>query len=132
MRLTIEKRLRVVSLYSDHKLHFTLKKYSKLRQLALQENINTSENTLKKVIQRWRYTGNVCHKISLCGAISHTKVTNSQLESLDRLVFRRRESSAKYLKNKLRIRPSFRTKVFKYFGMEKNKNQILSLYQRKK
>ena len=57
MRLSIEKRARIVHLYLKHDLAFVKNRFGELRKLALKKDINTSEKTIAKKVKHWLKNG---------------------------------------------------------------------------
>jgi hypothetical protein len=54
---SIDKRLRFVSLYQRNDLHFIPKRYEKLQQLAKKEDINVSQDALRRLLKKYHETG---------------------------------------------------------------------------
>ena len=57
LRLSISERTRIVTLYFKHNLHFKRARYHVLRKFALEEDIISSERTIRKTIKHWLSTG---------------------------------------------------------------------------
>ena len=57
MRLSIEKRARLVTLYLKHDLSYVKNRYGVLRNIALREDIVASEKTIGKIIKNWYQEG---------------------------------------------------------------------------
>ena len=57
MRLNIEKRARIVTLYLKHDLIYVKNRYAVLRNIALREDIIASEKTIGKIIKNWYQKG---------------------------------------------------------------------------
>jgi hypothetical protein len=57
MRLTDEKRARIVSIYIESNLCFEMNKYKLLKLIAASENKIASSKTMRKVISKWQKTG---------------------------------------------------------------------------
>ena len=64
MRLSIQNKIRVVTIYLNVNLHLMKNRFALLKQLAAGEDIETSEKSLKRIVQRWQETGSFL-KISL-------------------------------------------------------------------
>lgn len=64
MRLSIQNKIRVVTIYLNVNLHLMKNRFAILKQLAAGEDIETSEKSLKRIVQRWQETGSFL-KISL-------------------------------------------------------------------
>ena len=64
MRLSIQNKIRVVTIYLNVNLHLIKNRFALLKQLAAGEDIETSEKSLKRIVQRWQETGSFL-KISL-------------------------------------------------------------------
>ena len=58
MKLAIEQRSRVIQLYGDNDLHFSKKKFEKLKKIAENENIIASKLSFRRLICKWLSTGN--------------------------------------------------------------------------
>ena len=56
MRISIQKKIRVVTIYLNVNLHFKKNRFKILRQLAANEDIETSEQSMKRIVQRWQST----------------------------------------------------------------------------
>ena len=57
MRISIQNKIRVVTIYLNVNLHFKKNRFKILRQLAANEDIETSEQSMKLIVQRWQSTG---------------------------------------------------------------------------
>ena len=57
MRISIQNKIRVVTIYLNVNLHFKKNRFKILRQLAANEDIETSEQSMKRIVQRWQSTG---------------------------------------------------------------------------
>ena len=57
MRLSLDKRLRGVTLYEIKNLHFQRSRFSILKSIAIDENIICSEFSLRKLIKKYLETG---------------------------------------------------------------------------
>ena len=112
-RLSYEKRLRVVTLYEKHELHFQKGRFFILSLICKHEDIIATPLTLRKIVVRWLTLGRIDNLSSRSRAIKHTKITKEELNALDRLILRNRGMSAKRAKAKLNLRASSRT-VQKY------------------
>ena len=64
MSLSIQNKIRVVTIYLNVNLHLMKNRFALLKQLAAGEDIETSEKSLKRIVQRWQETGSFL-KISL-------------------------------------------------------------------
>ena len=62
MRLSIKNRIRIATIYINKNLHFKHKRSFVLKQLAAEENIISSDKTMKRIVQRWQNTGNLDNK----------------------------------------------------------------------
>jgi DNA-binding response OmpR family regulator len=54
--LSIDKRLRLVTLYERNNLHFTPKRFKELQSLAAKEDIIASEDALRRLIKKYHET----------------------------------------------------------------------------
>ena len=63
MRISIQKKIRVVTIYLNVNLHFKKNRFKILRQLAANEDIETSEQSMKRIVQIWKYKGTILQKI---------------------------------------------------------------------
>ena len=57
MRLSIEKRLRIITLYEKYALHFKPKRFEKLTEYAAAEEIFISVRRVRDVVNKWQDTG---------------------------------------------------------------------------
>ena len=64
MSLSIQNKIRVVTIYLNVNLHLMKNRFALIKQLAAGEDIETSEKSLKRIVQRWQETGSFL-KISL-------------------------------------------------------------------
>jgi len=105
-RLSLSERTRIVTLYYKHNLHFKRARYHVLRKFALEEDIISSERTIRRTIKHWLLTGSVLNKKSLTRSIRLTKITAGELSNLDQLIYRKREISAFQAKTELNLLPT--------------------------
>jgi len=54
--LSIDKRLRLISLYERNNLHFTPKRLEKLQNLAKNEDIVVTQCSLRRLIKKYHET----------------------------------------------------------------------------
>ena len=54
MKLEVQKRLIVVTIYREYKLHYEKNKFEILRILASRESIYASKNTMRRIIKKWQ------------------------------------------------------------------------------
>ncbi len=57
MRLSLDKRLRIVTIYELNNLHFERGRFRILKLLAANENIICSEYSLRRLIRKYLDTG---------------------------------------------------------------------------
>ena len=57
MRLSIEKKARVITIYLNERLHFRAQRFRILQQLAEQENILASDRTMRNIINIFQEEG---------------------------------------------------------------------------
>ena len=57
MRLSIEHRRVVITIYLKNNLHLRKNRIDLLRQLALEVDIEASDQTFRKLINKWSETG---------------------------------------------------------------------------
>ena len=57
MRLSIEHRRVVITIYLKNNLHLRKNRIDLLRQLALEIDIEASDQTFRKLINKWSETG---------------------------------------------------------------------------
>lgn len=114
-RLSYENRLKVVTLYENHNLHFQRGRFERLAIIAESLGITATPLTMRRIITQWFKTNSVADYNPRSRGIKHTKITNKELSALDRLIMRKRGLSAKIAKEKLKLRPSART-VQKYLN----------------
>ena len=86
-----------------------------LQSLAKRESIFTTERTVRRIVKYWQETGSIADKESLTRSNNLTKITVGELKALDKLIYRRRETTANTAKNELNLRASTRT-VEKYLN----------------
>jgi hypothetical protein len=116
MRLSIEKRIRIVTLYEQNNLWAVHGKYKILRALAAKEDIQISRQGLHGVIEKWKQLRSVANKPSISRALAHTKVTMDELKAIERRVRINRELTALHLKQQLHLQASTRT-IQKYLNV---------------
>ena len=56
-RLSIDKRLRLVSVYDRNNLHLTKKRFEKLQRLAAEIHIVVTQDTLRRLVKKYQETG---------------------------------------------------------------------------
>jgi hypothetical protein len=59
MRLSIERKSRVITIYLQNNLHFKKSRYFLLKQLAEEEDIVSSEKSMRRIVQKWLENGNI-------------------------------------------------------------------------
>ena len=59
MRLSIEKRLKIVKIYNENQLHLVKGRFFVLKALAEQEKIFVSIFSLRKLIRKWIRTSKI-------------------------------------------------------------------------
>ena len=87
-----------------------------MRDLAKNEGINFSVRYIRRIVLHWEATGSVNEKSSLNRRLANTKISQNQMNALDRLIYRKRELTAKNAKIRLNLRVSTRT-VRKYLNL---------------
>jgi DNA-binding response OmpR family regulator len=55
--LSIDKRLRLVTLNDRNNLHFTNKRFEKLQILAAQNDISVTQDALRRLVKKYQETG---------------------------------------------------------------------------
>ena len=108
MRLSIEKRTRILSLYYKHDLG-EKKRFQKLTNFAAMEDIFISSRRVRDLINKWNETMSLDDLPSVNRAILHTRVTQQELIDIDRAVYRNRELTGPQLKASLNLRSSVRS-----------------------
>ena len=98
MRLSIEKILHAVTIYNHYQLRHTRGRFVTLQALAAQEIIVAAPNSFMNLINKYEATGSVCDIVSEARVLSHTKVTNQQLNELELAVYNDRILSARRLR----------------------------------
>ena len=98
-----------------NKIKFTRSRFKTLRELAKNKGIFVSLNSVLRIVKHWEANGSVNEKISLTRRLTHTKITQNQMNALNRLIYRKRELSAENAKRRLNLRASART-VRKYLN----------------
>ena len=109
MRLSIEKRLRIITLYEKYALHFKPKRFEKLTEYAAAEEIFISVRRVRDIVNKWEDTGSVQNIRSENAGVRHTKIMENDLIRVERTVYHNREITAPILKAKLRLEASERT-----------------------
>ena len=79
MRLSIEKRTRILSLYYKHDLGYLKKRFQKLTNFAAMEDIFISSRRVRDLINKWNETMTIVDKPSINRAILHTRITEQEL-----------------------------------------------------
>ena len=64
MRLSTDKRARVVSIYLQYELHFKPGRFEILKHLAGIEGIKASSNTMRRIVKHWQNNGKMSVKFS--------------------------------------------------------------------
>ena len=59
MRLSIDKRARVISIFLQHDLNFKPGRFHILKSLAGVEGIKASYNTIRRVVKHWQRFGKI-------------------------------------------------------------------------
>ena len=94
MRLTLEKRERVVQLFLKYNLAFEKYKYHKLSQYAELGDIQLSERGARNLINKWQQTGSVADLKSPRRGQFRIKITEGDLHRINRAVSYYRELTA--------------------------------------
>ena len=102
MRISTEKRIRLIIFYLKNDLNFVKNWFEILRELVEKEDIIISKRSISNILNRWFETGCLNDKPSESRGINHTLITYEQLSILDRLVSRKQGLSAIKLKKKLK------------------------------
>lgn len=74
MRLSNNNRLRIVQIYSMHKLKFSKNKFEIIKNLALEEGIQISVLSVRNLIKKWLETGKILFLLKL-------KLINCKIET---------------------------------------------------
>ena len=109
VRLSLNKRIRVVTLYKKNYLHHMKYRFRILKRLASNEDIFASEKTLRRIVKHYFSTGAVTNKKSLTRSINLMKISQNQLNELDNLIEENKETTALQAQNLLNLRVSTRT-----------------------
>ena len=109
MRLSVEKRLRAVNIYYDNQLRHTRGRFARLQVLAAQEGIVAEPNAFRNLINKYESTCSMCDATSEARAISHTKVTNQQLNELEKAVYTERGLAARRLRTRFALQVATQT-----------------------
>lgn len=125
MRLSIEKRTRILSLYYKHGLGDKKKRFQKLTNFAAMEDIFISSRRVRDLINKWNETMSLDDLPSVNRAILHTRVTQQELIDIDRAVYRNRELTGPQLKASLNLRSSVRSvqRYLRRLGWRKVENK---------
>jgi hypothetical protein len=94
-RLSISKRSRLIAIFYHYDLERTHKKYERLFELAEEEEIFISKQHASKIMVKWFNTKSFSNFSRIHGC---TKITNHQLNLLNRAVYHNRDLTAKKLK----------------------------------
>ena len=81
----------------------------RLQELAAQEGIVAAPNAFRNLINKYEATNSVCDIKSEARALSHTKVTNQQLNELDLAVYNDRGLTARRLRVRFLLQVATRT-----------------------
>jgi hypothetical protein len=79
MRLSNDKRLRVVILFYENKLDKTKGRFVDLSRIAAIDGIKINKNNARMLIRKWQETGSVSTLASTNRNIAHTKVSYGEL-----------------------------------------------------
>lgn len=109
MRLCYEKRERLITIYHKKKLHFAKNKYQVLSQLAVDHDIHISSCGAQKIVTKWQKTGLIIDLISDNKSQSLTKISEHELNQIERAIYKDRDLTAGKLKAKLGLISSERT-----------------------
>ena len=77
--------------------------------MAAQEGIVAEPNAFRNLINKYESIGSVCDATSEARAISHTKVTNQQLDELEKAVYKDRGLTARRLRTRFALQVANRT-----------------------
>ena len=129
MRLSVEHRRQVITIYIKNNLHLKKNRIKMLQQLENEVDIEASDKTFRKLVKKWSETGRFDDEKSR--KINNTKINRRQLISVDRLV---QGIKARY---KFKVSIRFDTwftcsginysSVFEKIRMGSNKDKILSV-----
>ena len=130
--LSTARRNRIVSLYYQYELQNVKGKYGTLKELAAEENIYVGEVAIRKLMEKWFNTKSICN---LSRSNGSTKITEYELNRLNKAVYRDRGLTSRKLKNLLNIQASHRSirRYLNALGWRKVKSkycQIVSLKNR--
>ena len=131
-RLSIENRQKLISLYYQYELHNVKGRYATLKEIAAEQNIYVGEVAVRKIMEKWfntRLISNLPRKNGL------TKITEYELNRLNRAVYKDRSVTSRKLKNLLNLQISHRSirRYLNILGWKKVKSkycQIVSLKNR--
>jgi hypothetical protein len=129
MRLSIDKRNRLVSLYYKHSLHIGSQR---LCELAAKEDIFISTRGASDLIRKWNETGSTSNRPSPNRALAKKKITEYGIQRIDTALFRNRQITARVVKQNFQLRPSNRTikKYVKRLGRRKTRTKSVSVINR--
>ena len=94
-RLSISSRSRLIAIFYQYNLERTKNKIKVLVELAKEEEIFISNRHAKRILFNWFQTKSVSDSPKINGC---TKITNYQLNQLNRAVYHNRDLTAKKLK----------------------------------
>ena len=109
MRLSIEKRFRIIVIFHKHELHFERYKFEKLSNLAQDEDIFISANGARNIVKKWQKTGSIIDLQNESNGTKHTKISNRDIIRLDNAIYKRRDMTAPKLKEQLRQQAGIRS-----------------------
>ena len=127
-KVSITQRLRIVTLYFPNKPKFTRGRFTTLRDLAKNEGFNVSVRSVRRIVSHWEATGSVIEKSCLNRRLANTKISQNQMNSLDRLSIKK-GINCKKRKNTFKFK-SFNensAKIFKFTWLETSLHSILSI-----
>jgi hypothetical protein len=104
--LSIAKQIWLIAIYYQYDLEITKKKYYRLVEQALEEEIFISKQHATKIIMKWLKTKRINDSSRINGC---TKISNHQLNLLNRAVYSNRDLTARKLKNMFNLNVSTRS-----------------------
>ena len=118
--LSIGKRSRLIDIIYQYDLETSGKKYDRLVELASEEEIFISKQHAMNIMMKWFQSKSISDSSRINGC---TKVTNHELNLLNRAVYHNRDLTARKLKHIFNLNVSVRSiqrYIFKYNGVGKN------------
>lgn len=116
-----------MELYVKYELEDKKSKFEKLSEYALDEKIDISPRRARDLIEKWKETDSVRTKFNMSGAISRTKITEGDMYRLEKLLYKKRQTTSALIKRHLELEVATRT-IRKYIKLLDWRRVSLILY----